>query len=221
MSRGYIKLDRALENWRYKTKPNYVALWVHLLLKANHQDGMYQDVLIKRGQFTTSLEELKKGTGLSLQQIRTIINKLNNEEITIKTTNKYTLINIVNYDKYQSSSSKSNKQINKQVSELSTIKQQTNNKQITTNKNNKNNNNNKYIEEDNINNARQVALMLDRYREANYDEQAIRDTISVFDKCKVAITTNLFPKVLDVIENKDIFNKEGYCYELFKSEGLI
>lgn len=145
---GYIKLDRAIENWRYKTKPNYVALWVELLLRANHSAKKWNDIVIERGQFVTSYESLQKGTGLSLQQIRTIFNKLKEEEITIKTTNKYSLITIVNYDKYQGEITTTNKQTNNQEDEILTNNQQTTNKQLTTNKNNKNKKNeknNKYI----------------------------------------------------------------------------
>ena len=136
MSNGYIKLDRALFDWRYATKPDYVALWIHMLLKANHKDKEWQDITIRRGQLVTSLESLSKGTGISVQKVRTILDKLDGEELTRKSTNKYTLITILKYDD-------TNKQINNQL----TNNQQTTNKQLTTNnndKNDKNEKNNKY-----------------------------------------------------------------------------
>lgn len=141
MENGYIKLNRALKNWRYAAKPNYVALWVHLLLKANHKDKEWNDIVVHRGELVTSLESLSKDTGISKQTIRTIISKLDGQEITYKSTNKYTLISIVKYDEYQSNGVETNTQTNNQL----TNNQQTTNKQLTTNKNIKNEKNDKNI----------------------------------------------------------------------------
>lgn len=127
---SYIKLDRALNGWRYKTMPNYVALWVHLLVNANYKDKEWQDIIVRRGQFVTSIESLSKGTGISRQTVRTILNKLNGQELTCKSTNKYTLITIVKYDYYQSEDDETNTQTNNQL----TNNQQTTNKQLTTTK---------------------------------------------------------------------------------------
>lgn len=205
MNKGFIKLDRALENWRYAKKPNYVALWVHLLLQANHSDSYWNDIVIKRGQFVTSLDKLQKGTGLSLQQIRSIFNKLNGEEITIKTTNKYTLITIVNYDKYQSNGKSTNKQTNKQNITNLTNNQQTNNKQITTNKNEKNINNEKNI--DDI----KIKSLKERWLEAGYDSELVETTEKVL---KDNLNETSFRKVMSILTNEDIINKLAYIQEL-------
>jgi len=126
--KGFIKLDRAIENWRYKTKPNYVALWVHLLVKANHETRKVYDTVVERGCLLTSYETLAKGTGLSIQSVRTILRHLDGEELTIKSTNKYTLICIVKYDEYQGRNKQTNKPSNKQLTDN---QQTTNNKQET------------------------------------------------------------------------------------------
>lgn len=141
MNNGYIKLDRALFDWRYATKPNYVALWIHILLKANHKSKEWENITIQRGQLVTSLESLSKGTGISVQTVRTILKRLNGEELTYKSTNRYTLITILKYDEYQSSDDDTNKQINNQL----TNNQQTTNKQLTTNNNVKKDKNDKNI----------------------------------------------------------------------------
>jgi len=205
MGRGYIKLDRALENWRFKTKPNYVALWVHLLLEANHQSNKYMDTQIERGQLTTSLEALKKGTGLSLQQIRTILNKLNNDEITIKSTNKYTLITIVNYDKYQSSTKKINKQNNIQENKNLTINQQTNNKQITTNKNVNN-----VI---NIKNKRDINIRLKKLLDLGMYEEAelVKDFVDRYDP-----DYDSYIKIEKIVFDPNVRNKDGYIAKMMK-----
>lgn len=124
--KGFIKLDRAIENWRYSTKPNYVALWVYLLVKANHEKRMVYEVEVDRGCLLTSYEKLAKGTGLSVQNVRTILKHLNGEEITCTSTNKNTLIRILKYDFYQGANKQSNKRTNNQ---LTSNQQTTNNKQ--------------------------------------------------------------------------------------------
>lgn len=131
---GWIKLDRCILDWRYREKPEYVALWVYILLNANHTEMEWEDIVVERGQMVTSIARLSKETGITPQRVRTILKKLEGEELTSKSTNRYTLITVLNYGKYQDSDVESNKQINKQI----TSDQQTNNKRITTNKNDKN-----------------------------------------------------------------------------------
>ncbi len=139
---GYIKLYRQMVEWQWYTDWNTMRLFLHLLLKANHKEGFWRWYKVKKWQLITSLEHLGLDLGLSVQQIRTSINKLKSTgEITSKPTNKFSLIEVKNYDKYQDSNTQDNTQPNKQI----TNKQQTNNKQITTNKNDKNKKNDKNI----------------------------------------------------------------------------
>lgn len=133
---GFIKLHRQITEWEWYSNINVCRLFIHCLLKANHKDNKWQGIVIERGSFITSIENLAFETGLSGQQIRTALNKLKSTgEITSKTTNRYSVISIKNWDMYQFD----NKQDNKQI----TNKQQTNNKQITTNNNDKNEENEK------------------------------------------------------------------------------
>lgn len=75
---------------------------------------------------------LAKETWLSIQQIRTALKKLKStNEITIKSTNSFSIIKLTNWESYQWS--------NKQTNKRTTNEQQTSNKQATTNKNEKNN----------------------------------------------------------------------------------
>lgn len=112
---GYIKLDRSLKYWRYKKKPNYVALWVHILSEARFKDGQWHGIEIKRGQFPTSIQKLADETGLTVRQVRSIIGNLLGEELSIKTTNKYTIITVLKYDEYQGFGDENDKQNDKQA----------------------------------------------------------------------------------------------------------
>ncbi|QVK17753.1 hypothetical protein KHQ81_13010 [Mycoplasmatota bacterium] len=92
--------------------------------------------MIERGSFVTSYSNLGKELRLTVQNIRTSINKLKStNELTVKTTNKYSIIYIKNYDDYQ----ENNTQVNNQL----TFNQQSTNNQLTTTKNDKNDKNEK------------------------------------------------------------------------------
>ena len=124
---GWVKIHRQFLDWEWYDDNNTKILFIHLLLKANHKPKKYRGKLIEIGQHVTGLEVLCKETGLSIQKIRTAISKLKStNEITIKTSSKGTVIQIVNYTKYQIA-----------TNEL-TNHQQTSNKPATTNKNDKN-----------------------------------------------------------------------------------
>ena len=110
---GYIKLHRDIMSWEwYKDIPVRI-LFEHCLLKANHEPKRWQGQIVEAGQFITSRENLAFETGLTEMQVRIAIKKLNStSEITSKTTNRYTMITINNWNLYQ----QNNQQINQQIS---------------------------------------------------------------------------------------------------------
>lgn len=137
----WISLHRKFLEWQWYKNQNVKILFLHLLLKANYKDNLWQDIVIKRGQLITSIKNLAKETGLTEQQTKTALSKLKStNEITIKTTNKYSIVTIVKYNLYQNN----NKEITNKLTSKTTNEQQTNNKQITTNNNINNINNNIY-----------------------------------------------------------------------------
>lgn len=130
-SNGWIKLHRSILDWEWYDETNTFKVFLHCLLRANHKDKNWRGQTIKVGSFITSYSNLAVECKLSTQQIRTALDKLKHtKELTIKTTNKYTVVTICKYESYQVLENENNKQI--------TIKQQTNNKQITTNNNDNN-----------------------------------------------------------------------------------
>tara|TARA_R110002012_G_C11511578_1_gene598478 strand:- start:9 stop:677 length:669 start_codon:yes stop_codon:yes gene_type:complete len=139
MSQGWIKLHRAMLEWEWYDDLNVSRLFIHCLLKANHKDNKYKGKLIERGSFITGFDTLAKETSLSVQKIRTAINKLKStSDLTIKSTSQGTLIQVVNYNKFQ------------EVTNEPTNDQQTNNKRSTTNNNDKNKKNEKKEEIDQV-----------------------------------------------------------------------
>jgi len=137
---GRIKLHRQIIEWEWYSDINVRLVFFHFLMLANHKDNKWKWQIIKEWQFISWINSLSSQIWLSVQQIRTAINKLKaTNELTIKSTNKNSLITIVWRSKYQP---KENKKTSTSTNN-STNKQQTNNKQITTNKNENNKENEK------------------------------------------------------------------------------
>jgi DNA replication protein DnaD len=123
---GWIKIHRQILDWEWYSDNNAFRVFMHLILKANHKEKRYKGIELNCGSVITSRDILSFETGLSVQQIRTALDKLKStNEITIKTSSKGTIIQVVNYAKYQLSTNES------------TNHQPMNNQQVTTNKNEK------------------------------------------------------------------------------------
>ena len=127
---GWIKIHRKFLEWEWFNKSEAVHLFMYMLLKANHKDGKWQGIEVKRGQFISSLGNISNATGISIQTIRTILKKLEKtNEIEVKSTSQFTIVTISKYDCYQEQNDDTNKPL--------TNNQQATNKQLTTNKNEK------------------------------------------------------------------------------------
>ncbi len=99
---GWIKMHRKITEWEWYTDSKMVHLFLHLLLTANREKGSWRGVTIERGQLLTGVNAISKSTGISTQSIRTRLSNLEQtSNITIKSTNKYSIITICNYDDYQ------------------------------------------------------------------------------------------------------------------------
>ena len=129
---GFICLYRQITQWEWYKNPNTFRLFIHLLLMANYADGRFEGEIIKRGEYVTSLPSLADQTSLTIQQARTALDHLKSTgEITDRKTNRYRVITIVNYDRYQID--------NRQNNRPSTGEQQADQQQYKKDKNNKNN----------------------------------------------------------------------------------
>lgn len=87
-------------------RPNYLALWVVLLLKANHKEHKMiwnnNIMVVKEGQLITGRSVLAKETGLSQTTVERILDFLEKDhQIGQQKTTKFRLITIVNWKSYQ------------------------------------------------------------------------------------------------------------------------
>jgi len=108
MGNGWIKLHRKFVKWEWFHNSEMVHLFLYLVLSANHEPGRWQGQDIARGQLVTGRFTLSENTGISQQTIRTCLGRLKStSELTIKSTNKYSIITILKYEDYQKDERKS------------------------------------------------------------------------------------------------------------------
>ena len=140
MNKGYIYLHRNIIDWKWYKNETVKSVFLHLLLKANYSDKKWEELTIKRGSFITGLKKLSFELGISENKIRLALKKLERtNEISIKSTNRFSIVTISNYDSYQidvSAKPQTNykQSTNKKQSKNNQTKnkRQTDNKQITT-----------------------------------------------------------------------------------------
>jgi hypothetical protein len=130
MAEGWIKLHRqCIERGWFKNRDLW-AFWTFCLLKASHSRVRllvgFQQVELEPGQFVFGLKKASEEMGLSIRTIRTCLDKLETMgNLARKTTNKFSIITITNWDTYQGDESASDKQSDKQA----TSKRQASDKQ--------------------------------------------------------------------------------------------
>ena len=117
MHRGYIKVWRKLEDSGIIGNAQVCQLLLFLMLKASHRARRYsagnQVVELLPGQFITGRKQLAAELGSTEQRVRTALKFLEKHEIIHQQpTNKFTLITLINWDRYQAEALDVNPQIN-------------------------------------------------------------------------------------------------------------
>ena len=125
---NYIRIYRKIMRWEWYTNGNTMRVFFHLLLNANWKDGRYRGYEIPRGSLVVGRKKLAKELKMSEQSVRTALEHLKStNEITTKTTNRFTIVTLVNYDNYQVIGNDGNHQTNQQPNQQSTNNQPTTN----------------------------------------------------------------------------------------------
>ena len=138
---GFILLHRKLKQWGWYKDSVVKDLFLHLLLSASFKDFEWMGRQLKAGQLITGRKRLAEELDFTERQIRTALDKLKSTgEVTIETTNKYTIITVVNWEDYQgldkiATSKTTNKRpalsVNKLLTSIETLEKST---KKTTNK---------------------------------------------------------------------------------------
>lgn len=200
MAQGWVCVHRKLLDNPIFKNDKLFRVFMFCLLRAQHTAGdqLVGDsvVYLDKGQLATGRIAISEQTGLSQQNVRTAISKLEKLGIlTIKPTTKYSVITMVNWNQYQ--------QTNQQV----TNKQPASNQQVTTSNNVNNEDNDNKVDQSKIDRevfiqeafnhwwerypkkvAKQSAFKAWVKTTKKMDEQTVRDlTNHIADDCKMRL----------------------------------
>ena len=103
LENGFIKLHRKILKWEWYDDRNTTAVFIHLLLTVNTADEIWHGVKIQRGSRVSSFAKLAKELNLTIKEIRTCLQHLEQTgETAHVSTRNYTVFTVINYDSYQS-----------------------------------------------------------------------------------------------------------------------
>lgn len=133
MERGYIKIYRKILDSGIIQNPHAFQIFGYLLLTAAYKpikiDVRGELIELNSGQLVTGRKELSEKLKISEQCVRTALKYLEkNKILTIKSTKRFSLISIINWDTYQSKNEESNQQTNQEL----TKSQPSANQELTT-----------------------------------------------------------------------------------------
>ena len=118
--KGWIKLHRRILDSGFWKKSEYVHLWILILLKANHTTTEFvfngKTLKLLPGQFLTGRHSLSVDSTISPSKVERILKYLENEhQIEQQKTNKFRIITVKEWKKYQSVNGESGQQNGQQV----------------------------------------------------------------------------------------------------------
>lgn len=171
---GWISIDRSIQNhWLFKEKRTFSKFeaWIYLLMEANHSKAKVpignQIVTVERGQRLTSILTLSDLFNWSRFKVKTFLDLLESDGmLEVKTTSKYTLITIVNYDFYQSEQGRNQHQ--NDIKPTSKQHQSNINPTSKQHQTNTSNNDNKDNNEKNVNNEKKKAAAFDFFQDNGF-----------------------------------------------------
>lgn len=121
---GFVKLHRKMIEWGWYSDCVVKDVFLHILMVATFKPTQYRGYDLVPGQAVIGRKKMASELGFSEQQIRTALKKLESTgEITLFSTNRFTIATVENWTFYQCDEDVSNQQI--------TNKQPTDNQQIT------------------------------------------------------------------------------------------
>lgn len=123
---GFVKLHRKMIEWGWYSDCVVKDVFLHILMVAAFKPGQYRGYDIQPGQAVIGRKKMAEELGFSEQQVRTALKKLESTgEISLFSTNRFTIVTVVNWALYQCCDDDDNQQI--------TNNQPTDNQQITNN----------------------------------------------------------------------------------------
>lgn len=115
---GWIKIHRKmLDNPIICKDSDYLAVWIYLLLNATHKEipALFkkEKIILQPGQLLTGRKSISKQLKISESKIYRIINDFKSEQqLEQQTSNKNSLITILNWNRYQETEQQNEQQMN-------------------------------------------------------------------------------------------------------------
>ena len=131
MREGWVKLHRSVLNLPVFDEPELLRLWLYLLLKASHQPRdvpVGQTIVhLQPGQLITGRKRIAQDLRISETNVRCQLKRLVvHQLVNLKTTNRFSLVTLMDWDFFQSSDQQSDQQ---NASQMPTKCQQPDHKQ--------------------------------------------------------------------------------------------
>ena len=125
MSTGYIKLHRKVLDSGIMKNHSLWAFWCWCLIKATHKPYNitvgFREISLIPGQFIFGRRMAAEELCMSERKVRTCLNSLKaTSKVTIKTTNRYSIITVINWASYQNTVSLNDHQNDQQNDQQAT-----------------------------------------------------------------------------------------------------
>lgn len=102
MKNGFVRISQKLVDWQWYDDNNVKVVFLHLLLTANQKPKLWHGQELAAGELITGYEVLADSVGLTMQQLRTALDKLKQTgEISITTNRHHTKITVHNWEYYK------------------------------------------------------------------------------------------------------------------------
>jgi len=114
---GWIKLHRKIIDHPFYGDPEFLSVWITLLLRATHipinKNWNGKTITLKPGQLIASRKTLSFMTGVNQSKVYRLLKRLENEQqIEQQKSPRSTIITITNWEKYQSGEQPNEQQMN-------------------------------------------------------------------------------------------------------------
>lgn len=129
MSRGgYVKVDRKMLESDLIHEPVTFTVFMYLLLSASYREVEYNGQQIHRGEAVVSYPRIASATGVTERQARTALSKLvKSGRVSVRRYPKFSVVTLLNYDKYQSVSGRKSGEcqsnVRQEVTQMSPLKE--------------------------------------------------------------------------------------------------
>jgi len=120
MQRGYIKLWRKIFDSGIQKEHATFTLWIWILCNVTRKQFTYtirgQQIVLEPGELVFGRNRLADELGLTSQNVRTCLKNLRKwKNLTIRSTNRFSILKVTNWESYQETQNEINQQTNQEL----------------------------------------------------------------------------------------------------------